>query len=190
MLENTIAQSSTTDYIITSSPVITAIAALASAVLLYFYTKYTRKMQESVAKQVEVQVRQTKELVHQRRLGIMPYLTIEILNGKLLLTNIGNSLALNVEIKSSKNSELLQSPFEKIPKILPKEKIGVLTNGNIIEQDVLNSLTTHYGGEDRQFINKIYFYDLEGNLYEENLKDFSGKTVRCSFPKLISEDKE
>lgn len=174
---NEATQSSITDWI-------TAISAFGSFIVLIFYTYYTRKMQSSIAQQVNEQNRQTKELIHQRRLGIMPYLIIEISNSQLLITNTGNGIALNIEIKSFKNNELLNSHFEIISKILPKETIGV-SGADIIHNDIRNSLELYYGGDETHIIGKICFQDLEGNLYEEDLENFSKKTIRYSFPKLI-----
>lgn len=166
---------------------ITAISAFGSFIVLIFYTYYTRKMQSSIARQVNEQTRQTEELIHQRRLGIMPYLIIEINNSQLLITNTGNGIALNIEIKSFKNNELLNSHFEIISKILPKETIGV-SGADIIHNDIRNSLELYYGGDETHIIGKICFQDLEGNFYEEDLKNFSKKTIRYSFPKLIVKD--
>ncbi len=99
---NEATQSLITDWITAISAIFTAVAAVGSAILLYFYTKYTHSMQQSIAQQVNEQNNQTKELIHQRRLGIMPYLIIEINSSQLFVTNIGNGMALNVEIKSFK----------------------------------------------------------------------------------------
>ena len=177
---NEAAQLSTTDWI-------TAISAFGSLIILAFYTYYTRKMQESIAQQVNEQTRQTEELIHQRRLGIMPYLIIEISNSQLFVTNIGNGMALNVEIKSFRNNELLNSNFEKISKILPKETVKILAAG-ISGKNTQNSLEPFFGGDEKHIIGKICFQDLEGSLYEEDLRDSSGKMSRYSFPKLINKN--
>ncbi len=112
----------------------------------------------------------------------MPYLVIEVTNSQLLKMNIGNGTAFNKEIKSFKNNELLNSNFEKVPKILPKETIGISATG-IVRNDIRISLENYFGGDKTHLISKICFQDLERNLYEEDLNDFSGKIIRYSFPK-------
>src|SRR5205085_8988220 len=62
-----------------------------------WYTIITRRMQIAVVEQV-------RELVHQRRLGIMPAVAANIVSQGgsdfLELRNIGNGLAINIEIDS------------------------------------------------------------------------------------------
>ena len=86
MLENTILQPSTTDWITVILAIITAFLALVSVIILAFYTYYTRKMQKSISKQVTEQNRQTEELVHQRLLGIPPSIFLTNFNGNSLLS--------------------------------------------------------------------------------------------------------
>ncbi len=124
---NETAQPSITDWI-------TAISAFASAIILLFYTIYTRKMQQAIENQVKEQVRQTEELIHQRRLGILPYLVASVKDNDIELANIGNGTALNIEIIPKITSQILSDvnkityEFEKIPMLSSKEKHSVLFN--------------------------------------------------------------
>ena len=121
-------QSSNTDWITAISAIATAIAAIASAVILLFYTIYTNKMQKAVEKQVSEQNLQTKELIHQRRLGIMPSILVKITGSYVDATNVGNGTALNVKFENTINNEKLPTgdfrfEIESILLILPEATI-------------------------------------------------------------------
>jgi hypothetical protein len=77
---------------------IIALATVASVIILYFYTKYTYRMQKAVEEQA-------KELVRQRQLSILPLLVIEVGDNILLIKNVGNGTAINIKTKSAKINE-------------------------------------------------------------------------------------
>ena len=56
-----------------------------------WYTWITRRMQQEMANQV-------RELVHQRRLSIMPALVARVNGSSFEITNIGNGTAINIKI--------------------------------------------------------------------------------------------
>lgn len=80
---------------------ITAGAAVLSTVILLFYICYTRRMQKAIEKQ-------STELVHQGRLGILPFIVIQVKEDSLEVSNLGNGIALNVKVKSVKLENLTE----------------------------------------------------------------------------------
>ena len=157
---------------------IIAISALASAIILFFYTLYTYRMQKAVEKQSE-------ELVHQKRLGIIPLLILKLENTDILkIKNVGNGTAINVKIKSSKvkKRDIDNKPeitFEETFMIKADEEIKIPVNGMLISDSIsFNDIGLLRFGN-------ISFQDIEGNVYEEDLKECVEKEIKFSFPKLI-----
>jgi len=79
---------------------LTFLVLLLNLVVLFFYTKYARRMQQEVAKQVEAAQAQTSELIYQRKLSVMPAFNVfpTAKGGKhaLELQNVGNGVAIHV----------------------------------------------------------------------------------------------
>ena len=187
MLENTILQPSTTDWITVILAIITAFLALVSVIILAFYTYYTRKMQKSISKQVTEQNRQTEELVHQRLLGIPPSIFLTNFSGNSLLArNIGYGIASNVSFNVPISSqEIVQRldwekyyKFDNISQILPNESVSVnyktfsrqrLQDSEIIEdeseEDSFPGLQISKG-----FQIQVTFQDIEGNQCQQDIQ--------------------
>ncbi len=114
-----------------------AISAIAIAGLLAFYTYYTRKMQQSIADQVEEQNRQTEELIHQRLLNILPAILIKDEGELVSLRNVGNGTALNIFIRpifSKTNSTIKDEDIKRftynLASLRPHEELSLpLKNG-------------------------------------------------------------
>ena len=170
-------QSSITDWI-------TAVAAIASAVILYFYTIYTHRMQQAIEKQVIKQNRQTKELIHQRRLGIMPSILVKVTESYVNATNVGNGTALNVKFENTINNEKLHTEdfrydIDSILVILPKA-----TGITKIRSESDCKIPTDWTG--LKAPGKIIFQDIEGNNYNQILENLDKKgNLRYGFPVLM-----
>ncbi|TAK63855.1 MAG: hypothetical protein EPO24_03885, partial [Bacteroidetes bacterium] len=98
-------------------------------VVLIVYTYYTR--------------RQTKELIHQRRLSVMPSIFTQVISEnnirKLRLTNIGNGIALNVtidDIDKYDSHEKGYFSFLSIPKIKAGESEIVIYSEKDLGRDI------------------------------------------------------
>ena len=201
MLENSITQPSTTEWITAIAAIITTLLALVSVIILAFYTYYTRKIQESISNQVDEQVRQTEELIHQRLLGILPsiFLTNSIKNN-FIAHNIGYGIALNIAFKCTEPSfEFTEEiewqiyyKFENVPQILPNESISInhkkfdrqkFQDGKIYEDESKEAAFSGLSIPEGVHI-QVTFQDIEGNKYEQDIE--IGKDInRHSFVKRI-----
>jgi hypothetical protein len=151
---------------------ITAISALGSLIVLGFYTHFTRKMQNSIAEQVEIQTRQTEELIRQRRLGVMPFLKLNPREKKLEIKNVGLGVAFNVEVDSTSYKLKIAEP---ILEILPNETYYSSVEGHLYSEEFGKRLDiqaydriTKYS--DRNVDLKVRFQDIEGNCYEQSVQ--------------------
>ncbi len=168
---------------------VTALATGFSVFILFFYTYFTRKMQQAIEKQVNEQNRQTGEYIHQRRLGIMPSILLEVGENCLYAKNIGNGTALNVKFENTIHNEKLYSEGFRY-KI---ENVLMLLIGEAKEINICNEsdykMPISWTG--LRIAGVIAFQDIEGNSYQQILENLgeTGK-FRYGFPVLIEEKKE
>lgn len=193
MIESSPAQPSTTDWI-------TAISAFGSLVVLFFYTYYTFKMQKSIAKQVEEQTRQTEELIHQRFLSILPSIFLtDFTKNSFKAHNIGYGLALNITFQAQhiiENPEgskwkinyiikdISQIPANELASVNYETYLAFISQDGRVDEDrsgevPLSDLSLSHG-----FPIQITFQDIEGNNYEQEIKD-EKDTKKHGFVKRI-----
>lgn len=146
-------------------------------------------MQQAIEKQVSQQNRQTEELIHQRRLGIMPSILVEVSESHLYAKNVGNGTALNVKFEHTIDNEKLYSEdfsykIENILMLLPEE-----TKEITIHNDSNYKMPINWTG--LRVAGVIVFQDIEGNSYQQILEnlDATGK-FRYGFPILIEKPTE
>ena len=139
---------------------------------LLWYTVITRRMQQAV-------VEQARELIHQRRLSIMPALVAKVNRDKFEVTNIGNGLAINIKIERTKipfpSFNNCYHEFEEIFMLRPNETCVVpyekYFEGNKLEKGSNISTLTHIHenyAHDKVTV-PIRFQDIEGNTYGQTV---------------------
>lgn len=146
-------------------------------------------MQESIAEQVKQQIKQTEELIHQKRLGIMPSILVEISEIHLYAKNVGNGTALNVKFENTIDNKKLYSEdfnykIENILILIPEETKEIKIHNKSVYKMPINWTGLRVPGT-------IVFQDVEGNNYQQILENFgdTGK-LRYGFPVLVEQTKE
>jgi hypothetical protein len=155
-----------------------------------WYTWITRRMQQDVANQV-------RELVHQRRLSIMPALVARVSGSSFELTNIGNGTAINIKINR------VDLPFPTLKNsYITFQEIFLLHRGEtctVPYEEYLEGakFDIEFGGLahiDEKYAHgrvsiPIEFQDIEGNLYRQIVQMGKGG-YRHGFVELISESEK
>ena len=137
--------------------------------MVSWYTIITRRIQKTA-------VEQTKELIHQRRLSIMPALVGSIgRKDNLELTNIGNGIAIHIKIDRVEIPfEALRNSYYEFKGVLtlaPKESVSVpyelYVEGSKESEDVTSLLHIREENAKGKVTVKIEFQDIEGNRYAQ-----------------------
>lgn len=155
---------------------ITAISAFTSAVILIFYTYYTWRMQKAVEAQV-------KELVHQKCLGIMPAILVEIKNQILILTNVGNGTALNIVIKPIQQKSNSKANSETLEKYV--FRVSILRLGEQYSRAIPFNSWDKMEDQIISFV-EISFTDILGIEYKGSLQNI-GNDLKYGFPNIVKE---
>ena len=161
---------------------------IATFITLVFYTKYTYDMQKAVKKQAMIAQSQTEELIHQRRLSVLPAFVAapfdDRSSNRINLNNVGKGVALNVFIQDVRvehqSYPKASIVFPGIPFIQPGDKIHPGLNysglGDRTEQNqAMNSSPVQNFLNDQDYILAVRFFDIEGNQYEQLLAMRQGK---------------
>jgi hypothetical protein len=139
--------------------------------VLCFYTYYTKKLQNSAKTQTVETINQTKELIRQRKLSILPSLlhSIENENGNFhfFINNVGNGPAINISfrIENYPNSSYNIQQKNVTPVLLKgdKKKAVLITENKKIEIENHALLPLKEGIPNSPAIKiNFYFQDLEG----------------------------
>jgi hypothetical protein len=168
--------------------VLSLIVLTATLITLILYTKYTYRMQQAIERQVRISSDQTDELVHQRRLSILPaFVTypLEPRQGSFLhLNNIGNGVAIKIQV-------------EHVPLQL-EEYLGTIMGFNMIaslrptNETTLSPRYEGFGTRDQtnlamrnprvqdylrneRYTLQVKFYDIEGNAYTQSIGMDNGR---------------
>jgi|ERR1043165_778303 FAD synthase len=169
---------------------LTLVVLLATLITLIFYTKYTYKMQRAVERQAKIASDQTRELIRQRRLSVLPAFVAYPLEprqpNRIELHNIGKGVALNVKVKD------VRVPHESYPearivfplaltiKIDEKKHPGVdfagVGEGNE-KNKAMNSAPINNFLNDKEYFLEVTFFDVEGHGYEQRLKMSNGRCI-------------
>lgn len=170
---------------------IISISAFGSFVILAFYTYYTKQMQVAVKEQAE-------ELINQRRLGILPFIVIKVKEDSLEVSNFGNGIALNIKMKSVKlenlteeeeSYRLLDEASIEAPTIAllkPNQQTDIKVKSKSLKENnpkIIEICQKIYAGHLAFGI--IEFQDIQGNIYQQDLRENENKVQRHSFPKLL-----
>ena len=169
---------------------VNAVLVLATLIVLCRYTRYTKQIHETSAEQL-------KELIQQRRLGIMPSILVQRQQGKLVVTNIGNGPAINVKVKPciEQSEQWIKDEykFDEISLLLPKASSNlVLRKNGVADSDSASAGETFSIAMGIELGNvtkfKIFdvaqFYDVEGSYYEQPLTESENGDV-FGFVKLL-----
>lgn len=155
-----------------------------------WYAIVTRRMQQAVTDQV-------RELVHQRRLSIMPALVARVNRDKFEVTNIGNGRALNIRIQRTKipfpSFHNSYYEFEEVFMLRPDETSAVpyeeYFEGGKQEKGFGDLVHIDEDYAHDSVIVSINFHDVEGNAYEQTLIMGKGG-YKHGFVKLVREQEE
>ncbi|MEK6287334.1 MAG: hypothetical protein AABO57_16455 [Acidobacteriota bacterium] len=142
----------------------------ATLLVVFFYTRETSKMQRAVAKQAD-------ELVHQIRLSIMPAFVLRTAGASLQIRNIGNGVAINVQIDrlfltpSSNETFTPNILFTRAP-FLDRPEWETIKHVEYEGETVRSRPSVHSGYRDlllriteNTYMLNIRFQDIEGNPY-------------------------
>jgi hypothetical protein len=133
-----------------------------------FYTIVTYRIQKIASEQA-------KELIHQRKLSIMPALVADVnaRTDQFELANIGNGIAINIKIERVNIPfEALSGSYEfdRVLKLAPKESVSVPYEMYFDGSNMsgLKSLIHIREGQAKgRVVVKVSFQDIEGNRYTQ-----------------------
>lgn len=175
------------------------VVLIATFITLVFYTKYTYDMQMAVKEQARIAQSQTEELIHQRRLSVLPAFVAapfdDRSSNRINLYNVGKGVALNVVIEDVPVKHELYPKasivFPRIAVIQPGDKIHPGLNysglGDRTEQNqAMNSPPVQNFLNHQDYILAVRFLDVEGNQYEQVLAMSQGK-CQASAVKLTAD---
>lgn len=160
----------------------------ATLVTLIFYTKYTYHMQRAVNDQARIAAQQTQELIHQRRLSVLPAFVLvpqePRYSNRMNLNNVGKGVALNVVMDdvpvSHQSYPAACIVFPPMPFIRPGQEVNAVPNysglgdGNQ-QNEARNSPPVQNYLNDREYTLTVRFLDIEGSLYIQTLTMSHGK---------------
>lgn len=168
--------------------ILNLIVLAATLVTLILYTKYTHAMQKAVKDQVRIAADQTEELIHQRRLSVLPSFVASPLeprsSNRISLNNVGKGVALTVAIgdvavqhASYPEARIV---FPTITFVKPGQEVhpGLIYAGlgDRNQQHVaMNSPPVENHLNDQEYILTVRFLDIEGNEYDQTLRMSRGK---------------
>jgi hypothetical protein len=168
--------------------VLNLVILTATFVTLVFYTKYTYDMQNAVREQARIAADQTEELIHQRRLSVLPSFVAAPFEDKssnrIHLNNVGKGVALNVVIRDvpvgHESYPEARIVFPPMPFIQPGDNVHPGLNyaglGDRTEQtQAMNSSPVQNFLNHEHYILTVRFLDIEGNHYEQALTMSHGK---------------
>jgi hypothetical protein len=152
------------------------------------YTKYTYDMQKAVKDHAKEAAAQTEELIHQRRLSVLPSFVAALLeprsSNRINLNNVGKGVTLNVVIddvavrhESYAEARIVLPP---IPFIQPGQEIHPGLNyaglGDRNQQhQAMNTPPVENFLNNQEYTLTVRFLDIEGNQYEQALRMNRGK---------------
>lgn len=150
----------------------------ATLFVLCIYTFLTHKLHRA-------SVAQTRELVRQRRLSVLPSLVHEVDQGglqsekKLLIRNVGNGAAVNVRMERvllsiDQNSYFEAEPIGTIQPGESKEARGKTFIENEEFEDSFTLIIHEKEAESRTYDIQFQFQDIEGRHYTQRNRIISG----------------
>lgn len=163
---------------------LTLILAVPTLIALIWYTWKTHQMQQAVSKQAE-------ELVRQTKLSITPAFTLTVVTPvtpRFLLTNIGNGIAINIEVEkivfsSSNTSDSSEADyfyyFDQISLLRPNENYTLIQHLYLpsfadhqppFADQVAHTLKSLWSNDKNKFYDVVIrFQDLEGNKHSQHI---------------------
>lgn len=168
--------------------VLNTVVLVATFATLILYTKYTYRMQKAIRDQVKIAADQMDELIHQRRLSVMPsFVACPVQpkqSNRINLCNVGKGVALNViigdvPIRHESHPEA-RVVFPPVPVIKPGEEVHPGLNyaglGDRGQQNLaMNSPPIENYLNDQAYSLAVKFLDIEGTAYEQTLSMGHGK---------------
>ncbi|MGE0886835.1 MAG: hypothetical protein AB7P14_25220 [Blastocatellales bacterium] len=154
----------------------TKIISFLTLVVIYWYTWETRKMQIAVTSQ-------SKEMVRQTRLSIMPAFTVRLVAPtfpKISLINVGNGTAINIEVErlllpstyAPNGDATSYYYFDKIAFMRPNDEVALTQHlhTSIFRDQFVDSLTSLWRDDENRFYELVVkFQDLEGSKHSQNI---------------------
>lgn len=177
------------------------VVLIATFITLVLYTKYTYQMQRAVKQQVTVAAAQTEELIHQRRLSVLPSFVVVPTEPKssnrINLNNVGKGVAINVVIEDVAVKHIsfpeARICFPPVSFIQQGQQIHPGLNytglGDRIQQNqAMNAPPIENFLNESEYTLTVRFLDIEGNGYQQALRMNQGRCTPSPVEAKISAD--